>query len=65
MDKFRIWITFDNGQVHLDTDWCDSALSAVLCDGGPPDAHPHCVCRHARMSRARRHHTHMNASMFI
>ncbi len=22
MDKFRIWITFDNGQVHLDTDWC-------------------------------------------
>lgn len=21
MDKFRIWITFDNGQRHLDTDW--------------------------------------------
>ena len=21
MDKFRIWITFENGQRHLDTDW--------------------------------------------
>ncbi len=22
MDKFRIWITFETGDRHLDTDWC-------------------------------------------
>ncbi len=22
MDKFRIWITFETGDSHLDTDWC-------------------------------------------
>ena len=23
MDKFRVWITFNTGESHLDTDWCD------------------------------------------
>ncbi len=23
MEKFRIWIKFDNGDDHLDTDWCN------------------------------------------
>tara|TARA_X000001388_G_C2206331_1_gene113244 strand:- start:196 stop:414 length:219 start_codon:yes stop_codon:yes gene_type:complete len=23
MDKFRIWITFETGDRHLDTDWCE------------------------------------------
>tara|TARA_R100000734_G_C3292337_1_gene84002 strand:- start:183 stop:401 length:219 start_codon:yes stop_codon:yes gene_type:complete len=22
MEKFRIWITFETGDSHLDTDWC-------------------------------------------
>ena len=22
MDKFRIWISFETGDTHLDTDWC-------------------------------------------
>ena len=21
-DQFRIWVTFENGMNHLDTDWC-------------------------------------------
>lgn len=23
MDQFRVWITFETGDSHLDTDWCD------------------------------------------
>ena len=23
MEKFRIWITFETGDSHLDTDWCE------------------------------------------
>jgi len=25
MDQFRVWITFETGDSHLDTDWCDQA----------------------------------------
>ena len=23
MDQYRIWVTFENNHIHLDTDWCD------------------------------------------
>ena len=30
-DQFRIWVTFENGMNHLDTDWCGvDALGASL-----------------------------------
>ena len=31
MEKFRIWITFETGDSHLDTDWCtqEALLSSL------------------------------------
>ena len=51
MDKFRIWITFETGDSHLDTDWCtqEELLSSLrrLRATGRPEAPSLCIFRAA------------------